>query len=65
LSEKILGESPLFVFMAKGIGPTTPLAFVPDLTELVVEFVGKSQPIKVSCASKRDKPWKKKKAARH
>jgi len=50
--------------MAKEIGPPTPLAFVPDLTVLVVEFVGKSQPIKISSAFKKDNPWKKKKATR-
>jgi hypothetical protein len=49
--------------MAKEIEPTTPLAFVPDLTVLVVEFVGKSQPTKISWASRSEIPRKSKKAA--
>jgi len=38
--------------MAKAFEPTTPTAFVPELSVVVVELVGKSQPIRTSCAPK-------------
>ena len=48
----VLGEilllSPLAMVMA--LGPITPKALVEDRTEFVVELVGKSQPIRISCA---------------
>jgi len=43
--EKMLAERP--EAMAKDFGPTTPLAVVPELTVVTVEFCGKSQPIKI------------------
>jgi hypothetical protein len=42
--------------MAKAFGPTTPTAFVPEVTVLVVEFVGKSQPIRILCAQREHVP---------
>jgi hypothetical protein len=36
--------------MAKDLGPTTPVTVLPELTEETVEFTGKSQPIRISCA---------------
>ena len=42
--------------------PTKPAEFVMETTELVVLFSGKSQPIKIPCASRNDNPEKKKKA---
>jgi hypothetical protein len=36
--------------MAKALGPTTPSAFKLEFTVLVIEFVGRSQPIRISCA---------------
>jgi hypothetical protein len=42
--------------------PTKPAEFVMETTELVVLFSGKSQPIKIPCASRNDNPGKKKKA---
>jgi hypothetical protein len=52
--EKMLAERP--EAMAKDFGPTTPLAVVPELTVVTVEFSGKSQPIKIPCASRKDNP---------
>jgi hypothetical protein len=48
--------------MAKDFGPTTPVAVIAEVTESTVEFSGKSQPIKIPCASRNDNPGKKKKA---
>ena len=42
--------------MAKVFGPATPTAFVPELTVSVVEFVGKSQPIRTLCAPRGEVP---------
>ena len=36
--------------MAKAFGPTTPVAVLAELTEVTVEFTGKSQPIRMSWA---------------
>jgi len=36
--------------MAKAFGPTTPVTMLAELTEETVEFTGKSQPIRISCA---------------
>jgi hypothetical protein len=46
--ENIFGESP--EAMAKAFGPTTPSAFMVEFTVLVIEFVGRSQPIRISWA---------------
>jgi hypothetical protein len=45
---EVLGFSPMAMVIAWG--PTTPKALVEDSTEFVVEFVGKSQPIRMSWA---------------
>ena len=45
---EVLGVSPLAMVMA--LGPITPKAFVEDRTEFVIELVGRSQPIRISCA---------------
>jgi hypothetical protein len=48
--------------MAKDFDPTTPMAVLPEITLVTVEFTGKSQPIKTPCALRDEIPSKSRKA---